>query len=125
MEEEIIVVDMSLLLKLTNNIIVSEPSELKLIEFYSYYVTTGNNTLRRFTEYVLSKLYLTDTLYPYNEIKTFFSTKSYLHTVMRFMGLLDYLVLKAYKGRFENIFFSKIKEHTSTTLLVEFKVVVL
>jgi hypothetical protein len=112
------IIDLTALRNHTNKIDVDDPVELKLIEYYSYYVTSEFNTIKDFTNYLLSVRYYKVAEYPYNELRTFYNTKRYLNTILKFLGLIDYLVTKQIGCVFENVRFGKIVEDNEK-LLVE------
>lgn len=117
MKSEVKIVDLTMLRKMTNKIDTDKPTELKIIEFYSYYVTKDNNTIEDFTNYVLSRNYYSENKYPYNELRTFYNTKNFLNIVIRFIGIIDYLVTKTVGTNFENVLFNKIKSDDDKLLV--------
>ena len=112
------IIDFTILRRLTNKIDPDRPLELKLIEYYSYYPTDQMNTIRDFTNHVLSEKYFKIGKYEYNELRTFYNTKGYLNIVLKFIGFIDYLVCKKVGCSFENVRFGKIVE-SNEKLLVE------
>ena len=121
MKTKVACVDLTPLRKLTNKIDPNEPVELKIIEHYSYYVTNEINTIESFTNYLLSQRYFKVDSYPYNELRTFYNTKRYLNIVLKFIGFIDYLVMKEIGCMFENVKFSKVLEDNEK-LLIEMEV---
>jgi len=118
---KLVEVDLTILRSLTNNIISTDPIELKIIEFYKSDVVLGElSTIELFVNHVLNHMYRSNNnLYKYSELEHFFNVKRFLTTYNKFIVTLEYMLIKHIGIRFESICFSRIV-NIENRLIVEF-----
>jgi len=66
--------------------------ELKLIELYCNKVTRDHNTIKEFTDIVISRSYYKDGKYPYNEIRGFYDSNKYLNILIRILTIIEHYI---------------------------------
>ena len=94
MELKYIDVDLTNLKNLSGKLDPNEPLELLLITHYKMVKDVNKNTMEIVNGLVAQYLYKADKAGSYNDVLTFFKEKSYNTHMIKFLSMLEHLILK-------------------------------
>ena len=91
--------------------------EMNIIEFYSYYVDKKHNTIKDFTNFVLSTKQYKTGKYRFTDIEAFYDTRRFLNNILQFISYLDYLIIGTIGYNFENVWYNKTIEDNDKLII--------